>query len=111
MTGKSDHRKALEARAEKVGLEYPWNLGDTKLEKRVIAAEAAAAQPNPATPPTEDVEGFVVTGPRRGRRRAGRFFTDEPVHIPADELSSGDLAALEGDPLLTVTYTELAADG
>ncbi|MGK7760228.1 hypothetical protein [Marinovum sp. B10] len=41
MADKSEKRKELEARAEKAGLDYPHNIGDAKLEERVLAAEAA----------------------------------------------------------------------
>ncbi|WP_172298345.1 hypothetical protein [Pseudoruegeria sp. HB172150] len=40
MTDKSKERQDLEARAEAVELEFPWNLGDAKLRERVEAAEA-----------------------------------------------------------------------
>jgi hypothetical protein len=44
-----------------------------------------------------------VTGPKKGRRRAGRNFGREPVLIPIDELSEEEVAALDADPALTVT--------
>lgn len=44
-----------------------------------------------------------VTGPKKGRRRAGRTFGREPVEIPIEELSEDEVAALNADPALTVT--------
>ena len=49
---------------------------------------------------------ITVKGPRRGRWRAGRHFTHELVAIPRAELSDDQLAALQGDPELTVTIVE-----
>ncbi|WP_322895181.1 MULTISPECIES: hypothetical protein [unclassified Yoonia] len=46
----------------------------------------------------------VVTGPKKGRRRAGYQFGAEPVRIPAGELSLEQAQALETDPTLTVAY-------
>jgi len=43
-----------------------------------------------------------VTGPAKGRWRAGRKFGPEPVDIPVAELTEDDLAKLEGDPELVV---------
>lgn len=114
MADKSETRKELEVRAAKVGLDYPHNIGDAKLEERVQAAEAAAqgaggqdagGDTSPAStepePPAE-VDVYEIKGPKKGRRRAGRHFGIEPVMIPADELTEDDLEALEADPLITV---------
>lgn len=111
MPDKSEKRKELEARAEKVGLDFPHNLGDEKLEERVTAAEAAQAaqagggDTSPASTAPE-VNTYEIIGPKQGRRRAGRRFGAEPVIVPADELSERDLAALEADPLITVVFHE-----
>lgn len=51
-------------------------------------------------PPTGGT--ITVKGPRRGRWRAGRHFTHEVVAIPLAELSDDQIAALQGDPTLTV---------
>jgi len=61
------------------------------------AAPAATQTDNAAT------ETLLVTGPKSGRRRAGRQFGTEPVTLLVDELTEGDLAAIEADPLLRVT--------
>lgn len=106
---KSPDRIALEARAEDMGVDFPWNIGDEKLAERVAAADAEAAdQGKPsatvAVPEPLDISGMVVRviGPKKGRWRAGRFFAAEPVDIPGDDLRQDDLNALRGDPKLTV---------
>ncbi|MGK7661168.1 hypothetical protein ACSQ8I_08380 [Marinovum sp. E06] len=110
MADKSEKRKELEARAEKAGLDYPHNIGDAKLEERVLAAEAAqggggqdaGGQTPPASTKPEGEPVVEVTGPKQGRRRAGHRFGPEPVLFHAGELTEDDLVALEADPLLTV---------
>ncbi len=69
------------------------------------AAEAAKDQAPAATPAPKPLV-VEVTGPRRGRRRAGRFFTAEPTIIPLADLGEEDKAALIADPLLAVTTRE-----
>ena len=49
------------------------------------------------------VETLLVTGPKSGRRRAGRLFGAEPVTLVVDELAEAELAAIWADPLLRVT--------
>jgi hypothetical protein len=45
-----------------------------------------------------------VTGPKKGRRRAGRTFGRTPVRIPLADLSEAEIAAIMADPTLsTVT--------
>ncbi|ODM49858.1 hypothetical protein A9320_28250 [Ruegeria sp. PBVC088] len=72
------------------------------------AAEAAAAPqeaaklaaPDPEQPP----EGVLtVIGPKKGRWRAGRHFTPEPVEIPLANLSEEEIAMLVADPKLTLS--------
>ena len=90
------------------------------------AAEAAAASVDPktdappvppvtppVTPPAPPAEAktkktaqpvvLQVKGPTKGRWRAGRHFTPEPVDIPMADLSDEDLLKLKGDPELTCT--------
>lgn len=88
---KTPEREALEAKAAELSLSYPANIGDEKLAERIAKAEAKAADPVPV---------LRVIGPAKGFRRAGRTFTAEPVDIPLDDLSDGDLAALEAEPNL-----------
>lgn len=45
---------------------------------------------------------LVVTGPKQGRRRAGRTFGRDPVRIPLSELGKAERKAIETDPRLTV---------
>lgn len=52
---------------------------------------------------------LVVTGPRRGRWRAGRHFTDQPTRIPLDDLTEIELDALRDDPALTTIIEPPAA--
>lgn len=112
MAEKSEHRKALEARAKAVGHEFHHSLGDEKLEAQVIAAEAAqaapsngattAAKPDTSVAPKTDSETVTVVGPKKGRRRAGRQFGAEPVVIAIADLSQGELEAITSDPTLLV---------
>ena len=43
---------------------------------------------------------LVVSGPAKGRRRAGRAFGPTPERIPLAELSDDDIAAIAADPEL-----------
>lgn len=45
---------------------------------------------------------IVIKGPEKGRWRAGRHFTLEPVRVVLAELSDDQLLALRGDPELTL---------
>lgn len=71
------------------------------------AAEAAAAsvdpKPDAKTAPTADV--VTVRGPAKGRWRIGRHFTSDEVSIPVAELTEAQIAALETDPELTLTWS------
>lgn len=51
----------------------------------------------------ELTKGVIVVSAAQpgGRRRAGRDFGAEPVEIPLKDLKKGQLAELEGDPLLS----------
>ncbi|SDE46494.1 hypothetical protein SAMN04488105_1045 [Salipiger thiooxidans] len=129
MTEKSTYRIALEARAAAAKVSFAPNIGDAKLAERVAEAEGATTTPGPPEPAPADTaaagtpaaaEGpdgtsaatgqplvVVVTGPRKGRWRAGRHFTAEPVTIPAEDLSEDEIAALLGDPRLSVETREI----
>ncbi|MCA0849691.1 HI1506-related protein [Salipiger thiooxidans] len=128
MTEKSTYRIELEARAAAAKVSFAPNIGDVKLAERVAEAEGVATTPGPPEPAPADTaaagtpaaaEGLdgtsaatgqplvvVVTGPRKGRWRAGRHFTAEPVTIPAGDLSEDEIAALQGDPRLSVETRE-----
>jgi hypothetical protein len=128
MAEKTPERLALEARAAKLEIKVPGNIGDKKLTTRIEVREAEiAAQDKPPVmgseggtengsgpqagvedapadkkPPSRSPKAVTVTGPIEGRRRAGRRFGLEPVEIPLDELSDDELLALKGDPALSV---------
>ncbi|WP_226557860.1 HI1506-related protein [Salipiger thiooxidans] len=128
MTEKSTYRIELEARAAAAKVSFAPNIGDAKLAERVAEAEGATTTPGTPEPAPADTatagtpaaaEGLdgasaatsnplvvVVTGPKRGRWRAGRHFTAEPVTIPAEDLSEDEIAALLGDPRLSVETRE-----
>lgn len=50
---------------------------------------------------------LTITGPKRGRRRAGRQFGSEPVQIAASELSEAERRALEADPSLKIDVSSV----
>lgn len=54
-------------------------------------------------------DAVTVTGPEKGRRRAGRRFGPEPTVIPAEELAEGELAQLLADPELKVSVVRASA--
>ena len=127
-----DERQVLIERANSLGLKFPKNIGDEKLAARIAAREAeiasakntqpvegisgAAAEnghapqvgasdaPTDSDPPTA---GSMVTviGPQHGRRRIGRRFGQEPVDIPAEDLSEAEFDALMSDPTLAVSVS------
>lgn len=67
-------------------------------------AKGAANAPKATakTPPAAELD-VIVVGPKSGRWRAGRHFTNVPVTIPATALSADELAALRADPMLIVS--------
>lgn len=83
-------------------------LGDGDATGAAAQAPSADAAPQAPAPdvvkPAAKAKAHVlrVTGPAKGRWRAGRKFGPEPVDIPVAELTEDDLAKLEGDPELTV---------
>ena len=64
------------------------------------AAQTDAGKPDTSPPQVE--AALEVIGPKTGRWRAGRHFTDAPVLLPLASLSDAEIAALKGDPSLTV---------
>lgn len=68
-----------------------------KPSKAVKEAAVKEATDGHAPEPT-----IVVTGPEKGRWRAGRKFTREPSSIPAGDLTDKELALLQADPELQV---------
>ena len=71
------------------------------IASRVAAVNAPPAGASDAALPPPSWT-LIVTGPKAGRRRAGRAFGLEPVSINAMDLTEDEIAALQADPLLTV---------
>ncbi|MBW6506160.1 MAG: hypothetical protein K0B00_05335 [Rhodobacteraceae bacterium] len=79
-----------------------------------VAAQAAdlsgesAAPVAPQVNPRDLPEVFLtITGPKRGRRRAGRQFGPEPVQIAAADLSEAEIRALKADPTLKIDVSSV----
>lgn len=66
-------------------------------------------KPAKATADLAPADAITVTGPEKGRRRAGRRFGPEPTVIPAAELAPGELEQLQADPELAVAIVRAAA--
>lgn len=109
--GGKDSARAVAADSAEPPLQSPEpTRGRTGAGK---ADEDLPPAPAPAfTPPAPDLAGFVliVTGPKRGRRRAGMGFDATPRRIEADQLTPDQMAALRDDPALTVEIEERAPD-
>lgn len=120
-------RAELDARAEALGIRTSARWKDETVAEKIAEAEAAqaaqagageeapaeigeagpagAADADPAAEPASGLARAIsVTGPRRGRWRAGRHFTAEPVVLALADLPEAELAAIEADPRLTVTW-------
>lgn len=139
MTEKSEARLALEAQADALGVSYQWNTGDELLQSRIAEAEGVAdaapqveaqeevAEAKVIEPEAEaevphddendvapwgvvDSDILVVTGPKKGRWRAGRKFGPEPVRIPVADLSDDEMEAISADPKLTVEVEDGSDD-
>lgn len=65
-------------------------------------ADAAAGGTTPPADPSLPVPTVLVTGPKRGRWRAGMHFTSAPTALPLADLAPGVLDALQADPVLKV---------
>lgn len=82
--------------------EAPSTGGGTAAKETspVVGTQSAA----PHFSPTEELSGefILVTGPKRGRWRAGRHFTQEPVLFDLAKLTEEEGAAILGDKALTV---------
>lgn len=74
----------------------------------VAAAPAAEAKAKPKKADKADAPEatVVVTGPEKGRWRAGRKFTREPSSIALGDLKEGELEALQADPELMVQIVD-----
>ena len=95
----------------------PETTGAVSAPASAAAEEPAAPVATPTPVPDEDhsqvrgPEGYavVVTGPAKGRWRAGRKFGPEPVSILAQELTEAELRAMDEDPELTLKMVEIEA--
>lgn len=76
--------------------------------------------PSPPLDPQAEIEdeqfaaaaeghSVIVTGPKRGRWRGGRYFTPEATAIPMAELSLAEMTALDADPRLTMEVVKTDA--
>ena len=72
----------------------------------VSAPVAAPAAPK-ATPRGKGEVMLTITGPKRGRRRAGREFGPVPVMVAAADLTEAERLALEADPTLKIDVSDL----
>ena len=93
--------------AQAAVLAAPDQSGSTQADQ--AGAEQGSADPHTAPVPTPPAPtpapvpgALVVTGPKRGRRRAGWQFGPEPVRIPLADLTEDERAAIERDPTLSV---------
>jgi hypothetical protein len=72
------------------------------------ATFTAGAAESGAVAKAPEGQTIMVVGPAKGRWRAGRHFTPEPVIIALSDITSEQLLALEDDPEL-VCYLTAAA--
>lgn len=114
MSEKTEARLKLEKDAADLGLTFPANIGDEKLEAKIVKARAKlddhsnSNTPNTPAPPADqaqkagDADTIVFCAVAGGRRRAGRRFDGGENPVKLDELSEAELAAIDADPLLTM---------
>ena len=85
----------------------------------VVADQASADEVRPVSTPAPEVfdttirgtmkfvvPTVVVKGPAKGRWRIGQKFTPEPTTFSRGELTDSEVAALEADPELSVTFVD-----
>lgn len=72
----------------------------------VAVAQAADLSGENSSPVAQQVI-LTITGPKRGRRRAGRAFGPEPVRISAADLSEAERRVLEADPSLKIDVSSV----
>lgn len=110
-----NEREKLLARAKELEISHPGNIGDEKLKAKIAeveakagakaGADADAGAKAKADADAKPVDMVIIKGPERGRWRIGRKFTREATEIPREDLSDGQLEALEGDPELIVSFS------
>ena len=76
-------------------------------KNKAPAAKATRAKKAPQSKDKDESKGatYVISGPRQGRYRAGRYFNAEAQRIEAGDLSDAEIKALKADPMLTIELT------
>lgn len=69
-------------------------------------ADTLAGGTTPPADPSPPGPTVLVTGPKRGRWRAGMHFTPAPTALVLADLAPGVLDALQADPALTVKIVD-----
>ena len=78
----------------------------TKTTKKAAKKAAPKTAPPAADPAGAAIGCIIVTGPKKGRRRAGRAFGPQPVEIALGELTGDAFDAIVNDPELHVEIIE-----
>lgn len=127
MAEKSAERLALEAEASLLEIPFGSNWKDATIADKIAEAKAAmtakdeakasgdvASVPDaggtgggdtaPAQPDPGAEGAIIVTGPKKGRWRAGRHFTAESQMILVSDLEPAQREMIEADPKLTVEF-------
>lgn len=127
MAEKSAERLALEAEASLLEIPFGSNWKDATIADKIAEAKAAMTAKNeaegsgdvasapdnggtgggdtaPAQPDPGAEGAIIVTGPKKGRWRAGRHFTPEPQIILVSDLEPGQREMIEADPKLSVEF-------
>ncbi|UWQ76826.1 hypothetical protein [Leisingera sp. M658] len=103
-------RAEAEAKAKakaKAKAEAEANAAPASETSSALAASLQTLSAKAVPPVIQDAQKeslVVVKGPEQGRWRIGKKFTREAVEIPLADLSEEELAALEADPELIVSF-------
>lgn len=97
----TEHDRPAEAgpAVERAAEAEPIPEGSTVAAEPVADAAAARA----VTPPDTPTHYLVAATARRGRWRAGRFWSPVPIRVAHDALDADAWARIAADPVLTVT--------
>lgn len=93
-------KEAEAASAQSTAFQLPA-VPEAEVPVSGVAADGSSPPPDPDLLPAADY-ALKITGPRKGRRRAGYAFGAEPVVLPFKELSEEQAEALRSDPLLMI---------
>lgn len=99
---------ALMTHLDRLALANPEVLEDIRL--RFFAGQERPASFFAGEPFVPTVRVIKVVGPQQGRRRAGNSFGPQPRHFTDGELTEAEILALQADPLLSVSITDVPAD-